>query len=247
MQNRVRLLALVVLAILTLVPFGFAQTPVVVELFTSEGCSSCPPADALLRRLDQQGAGGGVELVLLGEHVDYWNYLGWTDRFSSKQFSQRQSAYSHAFGLDSVYTPQMVIDGDQQFGGNDAAQAARVIAKDAKTPLPAQVSLKWEGNNKLHVEVAAPPQLHSEVLLAITEDNLSTPVEAGENGGTTLHHAAVVRQLRELGDPRDGHFDADVDASPHPDWNQANLKVAVLVQDPSNMKIIGAGVVPYSH
>lgn len=246
MKNAARSLALLVLVLFSLLPLASAQTPVVVELFTSEGCSSCPPADAVLMKLDKQGAGNGIELVLLGEHVDYWNYIGWTDRFSSKQFSQRQSDYSRAFRLDSVYTPQMVIDGDMQ-GGYNYSEAQQNIAAAAKTPRPAQVSLKWAANNRLHVDVQAPPQSHSTVLLAITEDNLSTSVQAGENNGTVLHHADVVRQLRALGDPQNGHFEAEVDAAPHPDWNQANLKVAVLVQDDASKKILGAGVLPYSH
>ena len=88
------------------------QNPVVVELFTSEGCSSCPPADALLVQLSQQQAKDGTQLILMGEHVDYWNYIGWTDRFSAKQFSQRQSEYASALHAQ-VYTPQMVIDGQE--------------------------------------------------------------------------------------------------------------------------------------
>ena len=236
-------LAIVLLSFLSL---ASAQTPVVVELFTSEGCSSCPPADALLIKLSQQGAGNGTDLVLLGEHVDYWNYIGWTDRFSSAQFSRRQSDYGHAL-RSSVYTPQMVVDGSRQFVGNDVSDAQRNIAAAAKEPKPAQVTLRWEGNNRLHVSVQSPAQERSNVLLATTEDGLTTSVEAGENGGRTLHHAAVVRQLREIGHPNQGAFDQTVDIAPHADWNAAKLKVAVLVQDAATMKILGAAIVPYQH
>jgi len=239
-----RILVLIAGAVFSLAPLASAQTPVVVELFTSEGCSSCPPADALLVKLSQQ-AGNGTELVLLGEHVDYWNYIGWTDRFSSKQFSERQNEYGHALNAN-VYTPEMVIDGSTQFVGSDTSEAQRSIAAAAKEPKPAQVTLHWEGN-RLHVSVQSPAQERSDVLLATTEDGLSTSVEAGENGGRTLHHAAVVRQLRDLGHTDKGAFDASVDVPPHADWNPAKLKIAVLVQDPATMKILGAATIAYAH
>lgn len=242
MKKPGRMFGLIAVAVL-LSSFAAAQTPVVVELFTSEGCSSCPPADALLMKLSQQG---GTDLVLLGEHVDYWNYIGWTDRFSSSQFSKRQSDYAHALN-SSVYTPQMVVDGSTQFVGGDASETQRAIASEAKQPKPAQVTLHWEGANRLHVAVQSPADENGNVLLAITEDGLSTSVEAGENGGRTLHHAAVVRQLRKLGDVEKGAFNANVDIAPKSDWNPAKLKVAVLVQDPATMKILGAGVSAYSH
>src|SRR5262245_55537745 len=104
------------------------RVPVIVELFTSEGCSSCPPADEALRRLASTQPVPGVEIVAMSEHVDYWNSLGWTDPFSSAQFSQRQDEYAKAFGLDGIYTPQMVVDGREEFVGNDVGKAGRAIA-----------------------------------------------------------------------------------------------------------------------
>jgi hypothetical protein len=196
--------------------------------------------------LSQQGGSNGASLILLGEHVDYWNYIGWTDRFSSSQFSQRQSAYGKALSAN-VYTPEMVIDGGTQFVGSDASQAQRSIAEAARGAKPAQVTLRWEANNRLHISVQSPAQEHGDVLLATTEDGLTTSVEAGENGGRTLHHAAVVRQLRELGRTEKGVFDANIDVAAHPDWNPAKMKVAVLVQDPSSMKILGAATLPFAH
>jgi len=222
-----------------------AQTPVVVELFTSEGCSSCPPADALLVKLSHQDPPGSAKLILLGEHVDYWNYIGWTDRFSSATFSQRQNSYAKGLHLATVYTPQMVIDGHLQLVGNGEAEVYRDISKAAAEPKPAQVTLRWESRQKLNIAVHTPASASSKVLLAITEDGLSTAVGGGENGGRTLQHAAVVRQLRELGTVSNGKFEASVDVGPHPDWNQSKLKVAVLVQDAGNGRILGAGLLDY--
>ena len=221
--------------------------PVVVELFTSEGCSSCPPADALLIKLDQQGAQNGVLPILLGEHVDYWNYLGWTDRFSSSQFSHRQNQYAKTFHLSGPYTPQMVIDGKVQFVGNDATEAQQRIAELGKQPEAAKVALQWEGNNRLHVVVQAPDGEHAKALLAITEDGLSTQVANGENGGQTLHHAAVVRQLRELGGINKGKLDAQIDLPGQPDGNRAQMKAVVLVQNPETLTILGASEIGYQH
>ena len=221
---------------------AIAQGPVVVELFTSEGCSSCPPADSVLRELSREPANGSPQLVLLGEHVDYWNYIGWTDRFSSSQFSQRQSDYARAFHLSGGYTPQMVIDGQVQFVGNDATDVWRKIEAAAKDPKPVQVALQWQGNN-LQINLTSTSAARGKVLMAITEDGLTTQVGAGENGGRTLHHAAVVRQLRELGTAEQKTLQTTV--VPARDWNAAQLKVAILVQDPNTKKILGAASTPY--
>jgi len=246
-MGKIGLIAIAVLAsILTLKSPADAQAPVVVELFTSEGCSSCPPADALLVELSQQPVKNGTQLILLGEHVDYWNYIGWTDRFSSKQFSERQSEYAGALHA-SVYTPQMVIDGREQFVGNDAGDVRARIAAAAKMPKPAQVSLAWEGNGRLRVSVHSAEALKAQVLLAVTEDGLNTQVQKGENGGQTLHHAAVVRQLRMVGEVKDGGFEKTVELARQSEWKTPNLKVAVLVQDSGDKKIVGAGVVAYPH
>ena len=109
-------------------------TPVLVELFTSEGCSSCPTADALLARLQRVQPVPDADILALEEHVDYWDSLGWRDRFSSQQFSARQTAYIDRLRLSSEYTPQMIVDGTDQFAGNDVVHALRSIAHAASTP-----------------------------------------------------------------------------------------------------------------
>jgi hypothetical protein len=244
-MQRISLIALaIVTAVLAVQLPAAAQNPVVVELFTSEGCSSCPPADAILLQLSQQNPSDGTELILLGEHVDYWDNIGWVDRFSSRQLSARQSEYAHALHA-TVYTPQMVIDGEEQFVGNGAAEVRSRIAAAAKQPKPAQVSLAWEGKSGLRVDVHSAQPLKADVLLAIMEAGLSTQVPKGENAGKTLHHAAVVRQLREIGKLDNGTFEKTIDVARDPQWQTANLKAAILVQDPSSKRILGAGVVAF--
>ncbi len=222
----------------------WAQAPVVVELFTSEGCSSCPPADALLVQLSQKPS-PGVDLILLGEHVDYWNHDGWRDRFSSAQFSQRQSDYEKHFHVAEVYTPQMVIDGHLQLVGNDVAALNRDVQLESAQAKTAQVSLQWETGDHLKIGVQAPSTKHLHVFFAVTEDGLTTVIAGGENSGRTLQHAAVVRQLRDVGSVKNGSFEKIVEVSRNSGWNAAHLKVAVLVQDSDGGPILGAASLHY--
>jgi hypothetical protein len=217
-----------------------ARVPVVVELFTSEGCSSCPPADALLMQLDHSQPVPGAEIIALGEHVDYWNRLGWKDRFSSSAYSQRQSRYASRFHLDSVYTPQMVIDGRAEFVGNDAERAARVIAGAARPQggLPA-IAVSTDGDT-VHVNVTHAPARRLDVYLAITESDLSTQVGGGENHGRLLRHTAVVRDLQKLGATAGGQFTAQPRVRLSPDWRRPNLRAVVFLQDSSTLEIAGA-------
>ena len=219
--------------------------PVVVELFTSEGCSSCPPADAFLAKLNQQGVVNGAEVLALGEHVDYWNHLGWADRFSKLAFTQRQESYARRFGLGSAYTPQMVIDGRFEAAGNDPGLVEREISRAARVAKTATVTLSWTDGNAVQVGVEGAGSEPSAVLLAVTEDSLTTPVARGENGGRTLRHSAVVREIRNLGSTSAGVFRSTAPLTPAASWKAPDLRVVVFVQRPGNREIVGAASVKY--
>jgi hypothetical protein len=177
--------------------------PVLVELFTSEGCSSCPPADALLARLQQQQPVASANAIVLEEHVDYWESSGWHDRFSSRQFTDRQTTYAQHLRLDDNYTPQMIVDGTDQFVGNDTTHALRSITQAARTPkLSLTLSLpKLEGNNiSATISIAPGTTVPTTGLYAaLVEPTASTQVRGGENEGHTLHHVSVVRTLVRIG------------------------------------------------
>jgi hypothetical protein len=218
-----------------------ARKTVVVELFTSEGCSSCPPADALLGRLRSESK--EVEVIPLGFHVDYWNNLGWQDRFSSPAYSRRQEDYARLFRIDGPYTPQMVVDGAHEFVGNQGGRAAQAISHAASRPAAVEIQLGWAGPAKLEVRVNAPGLKSGDVLLAVTEDNLSTQVAAGENGGRLLRHSAVVRHFTRLGQLKNGGFAAGTPLELQKDWKPSDLRAVVFVQSPETGRIEGAAAV----
>jgi hypothetical protein len=225
---------------------GVPRRAVVVELFTSEGCSSCPPADELLGRLRQDLSAKNIQVIPLGFHVDYWNSLGWKDRFSSAEFTQRQEQYTHALKVDGPYTPEMVVNGEVEFVGNDAGQAQRTIRQQASELEMAQVKIASAGADQLTIQVKGPAESSGNalVMLAITEDNLSTQVGSGENGGRKLHHAAVVRELREIGLLHNGAMETTVPLKLEKDWKHNDLRAVVFVQQGPSGKIEGAASVP---
>jgi hypothetical protein len=227
------------------------RAPVVIELFTSEGCSSCPPADELLRRLEQTQPVAGVEVIALEQHVDYWNRLGWADPFSTPEFSARQGDYADYFNNSSVYTPQMIVDGQTEFPGSNQTKARAAIIAAAQKP-KATISLARTGAAKpegipLSVRVENLPTLAAddtaEVLLAITEDALRTDVPRGENAGHTLAHAAIVRELSSLGniDKQGGApFTAQPVVALGAKWQLKNLRAVVFVQQHDSRRVLGA-------
>jgi hypothetical protein len=246
-MNKAYAIAFVIFAaifVVALVPKSPAPTParkaVVVELFTSEGCSSCPPADALLIKLREQHSDDGVEIIPLGFHVDYWNRLGWRDRFSSAEYSQRQEDYATRMKLDGPYTPQMVVDGDTEFVGNNTGRAHDAIVQAAGRSPGAQLEVTRSSADKLHVKVSSASTASADILLAITEDNLSSSVKSGENSGHVLRHAAVVRIFRKIGQTSAGGFDSDVALNPGKDWKRKDLRAIVFVQEKPVGKILAA-------
>lgn len=177
-----------------------ARQPVLVELFTSEGCSDCPPADALLARLSSTQFVPGAEAIVLSEHVTYWNYLGWSDPFSLEEMSQRQSQYAMRFGLDSVYTPQAVVDGASQVLGSDSAALSHAVAGATQKQKPALriEGAHWDGR-AIGFAVKTPEGVHGVLTVALAEDATQSSVGRGENAGRALHHVAVVRAMKSMG------------------------------------------------
>ena len=179
-----------------------AHRPVLVELFTSEGCSSCPPADDLLREINGKNTAAGQLIVGISEHVTYWNRLGWADPYSSEVYTQRQSAYGARFGLDSVYTPQMVIDGREQIVGSDASALSHALASESgQKQIDLRIVSDEISGGALTIRFSAQGTSagHALVVMAVvTDDKDRSNVLRGENAGRALQHVAVARFLMQV-------------------------------------------------
>jgi hypothetical protein len=211
-----------------------AATPVLVELFTSEGCSSCPPADRLLTRLANEQPVPGALVVPLSLHVDYWNRLGWVDPYSSAVFTERQGAYAARFsGVGRVYTPQMVVDGSAELVGSDESAARRAIEAAARTP---RASVRVvPGGAFARVSVAG-ATAGADVVVAVVEDGLSSDVSRGENAGLRLTHTAVARALITAGRAdATGRFDSKVSVA---SW-KGSVRVLAFVQQNGTGRVLG--------
>jgi hypothetical protein len=222
------------------------RVPVLVELFTSEGCSSCPPADELLESLQRDQPVDGVEIIPIGLHVDYFDHLGWKDTFGSPSYTARQRDYSLIFGPDSVYTPQIVVDGSEAVAGNDGDLIRRTIGSAGGRPhLAVGLSARVVGDRlRMTMDLpAAPPNAEKiQVVAAITEDGLSTVVRRGENRGHTLRHAAVVRQLQRLG-PLTGEAGlVESQLQLAKAWARPALKAIVWLQGAKTRQVYGAAL-----
>ncbi len=220
------------------------KTPVLVELFTSEGCSDCPPADRVLARLEKEQPNADAEIITLALHVDYWNRLGWTDEFSSHFYSERQNGYADRFNLDSIYTPQMVVDGQKEFVGSNFGAAQNAVSEAAKIQKASiEIINGADAKNPIvKVKIAdLPAHENSYVWLVIAEDNLQTKVKRGENGGKTLSHISVAREMKLVGEikPADKGFETDAALRFQPNWNRKNLKTVVFVQGKETKRIYG--------
>jgi hypothetical protein len=226
------------------------RTPVLVELFTSEGCLSCPPADANLRQLAETQPVSDAEIIALSQHVDYWNQGGWRDPFSDRQFSERQSDYARFFGRSDVYTPQMIVDGTREFVGSDTRFALKQIAEAAKNEKgKIEIFIEKQTSNKIFaaVKTADLPKIADDnaanVWLAVTENDLMSNAKGGENGGRVLRHTAVVRRLVNIGvvDAKEQTLSTEIALEKN--WKLENLNLAAFVQTNNGKKILGAAQV----
>ncbi len=217
------------------------KTPVLVELFTSEGCSSCPPADVNLSRIEKTQPVADAEIITLALHVDYWNSLGWKDEYSSPLYSRRQQLYSQALKLDSNYTPQIVVDGRTEFVGSSEAKTDKAIQEAAKNQ-KATVEISQEVGDKIRINLSnIPAHENATVFLAVTEDNLASNVKRGENSGRRLEHTSVVRALNSIGSlsAEQKTFEMETAVQIQPNWKRENLKIVVFVQENASRRILG--------
>jgi hypothetical protein len=227
-----------------------APVPVVVELFTSEGCSSCPPADQLLSALLKDQPVAGAEVIPLSMHVTYWDQLGWKDPASSSAATARQHDYSRVFGEDRVYTPQAVIDGREELVGSDESGVKRAVAKAAAQPHARLIVTAVSDRNVPGVSVTVtdvPGDIKEslELVYCLVEDGLTSIVKRGENGGRTLRHDAVVRTLQRSGAAVafQSASRASFPGLSH-DWRRENLRVVVMLQGQKSRRIWGAAATP---
>jgi hypothetical protein len=235
--------------------------PVIIELFTSEGCSDCPPADALLEKMIATQPAAGAEIIGLGQHVDYWDRLGWKDRFSSAAFTGRQQAYQRRFATESIYTPQMVVDGRAEFVGSDANAARKAIERTLtaahgvmRIDVGAELAppAKAEQARPLHVAISVSDLPHAargdraDIILVVTESGLTTDVKRGENHGKVLKHAPVVRYLATIGQVAvDGAIAAAAADIPlAADWQRDRLAVVAFVQEQRGRTILASASAP---
>jgi hypothetical protein len=214
---------------------------VLVELFTSEGCSSCPPADALLERLDRSQPIPGAQIVVLSEHVDYWNHIGWADPYSSPAFSARQEQYARRFRTQGPYTPQMVVDGRSEFVGSDARTAESAIRSATKRP-KAAIRITEDGGSAI-IDVGPLPAgtaRKAAVFAAYAADSGTQDVLRGENKGRKLHHVAIVKELKQMGTvDEQAAFTTRIHLEP-------GARLVVFIQEFGNGPVWGTAMRPLS-
>lgn len=220
------------------------RTPVLIELFTSEGCSSCPPADALLQELLERQPVEAAEIVALSLHVDYWDHQGWKDPFASRAFTERQRAYSRTLGRDEIYTPQLILDGRDEVRGADRESMMRAVRLAAVRPhLPLSATARFAGDTlRLTIDLPAAPGGAEpiDVLVAVTEDDLTSVVRRGENSGRTLTHVAVVRSLERSGTLEPEAFVAEGQIRLARAWARANLRPVIWLQGRTSRHVYAA-------
>jgi hypothetical protein len=236
------------------------RTPVVVELFTSEGCSSCPPADDLLARIEHTQPFDSAEVIALEEHVDYFNQDGWIDPFSAPDWTQREFVYDSAVHAGTPSTPQVFVDGQNHFAGGQINNLSAGILEASKKPQTAvalaQKASPAPDERQFSVSVSklngATEKDTPEVWLIVSESGLHSAVDRGENAGHDLHHASVLRSLKKVGAANRAagespSFSADVTIKLKPGWKRENLRAVAIVQEKKSRKILGAAAIPIAN
>jgi hypothetical protein len=227
-----------------------SANPILIELFTSEGCSSCPPADAWLKQIDTSQPIPGAQAIVLSEHVDYWNHDGWKDPYSSSFFTERQDAYVHALGGSSPYTPEMIVDGATELHLENQAQVAQAFQKAAQAQqLPVSISaLSIDGDSpstlRAHIDADGTAARHSaDVYAVVALNHAESQVLRGENGGRRLTHAAVALDIVHVGRLEKGKpFSQDFQAKLKPGLDPKNLRLVVFVQEAGPGSVVGAAL-----
>ena len=212
---------------------GFA----VVELFTSEGCSSCPPADEAMIKLAKEFPD---HVYFLGYHVDYWNYIGWKDEFSNADFTKRQNKYAEVLGLSSIYTPQVVVNGQKEFVGSRESQLRTTIEEELKDPVSSVIELTAKSNGENNITASYKITNAGKLLLniALVQLKATSNVKRGENSGHQLNHINVVRDLKTISIDKDAN--ASVDFKIPQVLLSKDLKIIAFIQDKNSLKITGA-------
>jgi len=254
--------ALIMIAISPRGTWASPPVPVLVELFTSEGCSDCPAADGVLEKFTSGQPIAGAEIIGLGEHVDYWDRLGWKDRFSSAALTHRQQLYQARFRTDSIYTPQMVVDGTAQLVGSDENAARRAIERALASPrgvvrvrvddVARGVQPQDHGSEPRSLQVTVsvsdlPTESgddRADIVVAVTEDHLRSDVKRGENHGRVLTHAAVVRHMVTIGHATiHGTSSARAEIPLSADWQRDRLRLVAFVQEQRGRAILAVTAV----
>jgi len=218
------------------------KIPVLLELFTSEGCPTCPPADANLARLDGEQPVLEVEIITLALHVDYWNSVTWKDKYSSPIFSRRQQIYTQALKTYANYTPQMVVDGQTLFAGGDMTKARKAISEAAKVP-KATIEITAAAD-KFKIEISGvPAHQNATIFLAVAEDNLASGVRSSNDSNVKPAHTSVVRELKSLGmlTAQQTNLEIETVLQIQADWKRENIKLIVFVQENASRRVLGVG------
>jgi hypothetical protein len=219
---------------------------ILVELFTSEGCSTCPPADLVLEQMDKQPI-PGAQLIVLSEHVDYWDHDGWKDPYSSSSSTDRQNEYVHAFGLKTAYTPQIFVDGSSEMHLNDPGQVEQVFQKALSAPKTAvriaSLTVDTETSTVVRgrIKVGENSEKKANVYVVIALDHVESQVMRGENGGKHLTHVAVVQELKKIAKLEKGNsLDQEFELKLKPGTDPANVRIIAFVQEPGPGRVLGA-------